>query len=144
MGVSLEHKKFVEELLQKPLIARIATSSKNGQPHVVPVWYGWDGESLWVSSYSNTRKIKDIKKNPKVSISIDVTGKKNKTKAVILEGEVSLVKEPLDFLRKQFTWIFKKYLGEEGVLEKSSQELINDPRNLLIRLKPNKVFTWKW
>jgi PPOX class probable F420-dependent enzyme len=140
--ITPETKKFIDEFLEEPLIARLATADPNGQPHVVPVWYAWDGESIWISSYSNTRKIADLEKNPKISIAIDITGDHGETKAVIFEGSAELVKEPRDFLQKQFLWIYKRYMGEEGVLEKSPQEWIADPHNLLIKLIPENVYIW--
>jgi nitroimidazol reductase NimA-like FMN-containing flavoprotein (pyridoxamine 5'-phosphate oxidase superfamily) len=60
MEISKEKKEFIDTFLQEPLLARIATADRAGQPHVIPVWYGWDGESIWISSYSNTSKIKDL------------------------------------------------------------------------------------
>lgn len=139
---SNEKKKFVNDLLARPLIARMATTDPKGQPHVVPVWYGWDGTSIWISSFSNTRKIKDLLQNPKISIAIDRVDEEGKSKAVIFEGSVTLVQAPRDFLHKQFTWIYTRYLGEEGVKEKEPQSWINDPQNLLIKLTPEQVFTW--
>lgn len=139
-----EKAKFINHFLEQPLIARMATADKNGQPHVVPVWYGWDGECLWISSFSNTRKITELEKNPRISVCIDVTGEAGGTKAVIFEGEVELVKKPAELLRRQFHWIYQRYLGEKGVLEKEPQEWIQDPHNLLIKLIPARVFTWNW
>jgi nitroimidazol reductase NimA-like FMN-containing flavoprotein (pyridoxamine 5'-phosphate oxidase superfamily) len=134
-----EETQFLNEYLQQPLIARIATADETGQPHVVPVWYVWDGEALWISSYSNTRKISDLKKNPKISIAIDDSDVNNNTRSVILEGQVELIREPREFLVKQFILIYTRYLGESGVLEEDPQEWINDPHNLLIKLKPEKI-----
>lgn len=135
---------FVNKILDEPLIARLATADLNGQPHVVPVWYAWDGKSIWVSSFSNTRKIKDLQNNPKLSIAIDTSDDDGKTSAVILEGKADLVVEPRDFLRKQFLWIYTRYLGEDGVKEKQPQEWIEDPHNLLVKLTPKNVYTWNW
>jgi general stress protein 26 len=144
LDLPLEKRAFVNDLLEKPLIARIATSDKNNQPHVVPVWFGWDGESIWISSYSNTRKVQDLETNQCVSIVVDIAEENGGTKAVILEGSATLVKEPHDLLNKQFYWIYERYLGKKGVMEKSPQSWINDPHNLLIRLIPDKVITWNW
>ncbi len=144
MEISEEKKQFINTFLEEPLLARIATADRSGQPHVIPVWYGWDGESIWISSYSNTRKIQYLEENPKIAIAIDVAGEEGETRAVIFEGQADLVKGPSDFLRKQFLWIYIRYLGEEGVLEKSPQEWIADPHNLLIKLVPEKIITWKW
>ena len=144
MEISKEKKQFIDTFLEEPLLARLATADRGGQPHVIPVWYGWDGESMWVSSYSNTRKVSDLEENPKIAIVIDIAGEKIDTKAVILEGQAELVKEPPEFLRKQIIWIYKRYLGEEGVLDKDPQEWITDPHNMLIKLTPEKVITWQW
>lgn len=139
-----DKKAFIDTFLEGSHIARLATADREGHPHVVPVWYAWDGESIWISSYSSTRKIKNLQENSNISIIIDVTGGEGKTRAVLFEGKSKLVKEPRDFLREKFYWIYKRYLGEEGVMAKSPQEWIEDPQNLLVFLKPEKVYTWKW
>jgi general stress protein 26 len=144
LDLPAEKRNFVNEFLEQPLIARIGTVDINNQPHVVPVWFGWDGESLWISSYSNTRKVHDLMANPKISVSIDVAILGGETKAVILEGSATLIREPREFLKKQFYWIYERYLRKEGVMQKSPQEWINDPHNLLIRLVPEKIITWNW
>jgi nitroimidazol reductase NimA-like FMN-containing flavoprotein (pyridoxamine 5'-phosphate oxidase superfamily) len=145
MNKLAEEKQIVmNQVLSQPLIARLATADLNNQPHVVPVWFGWDGEYLWISSFSNTRKVKDLQQNPKVSVAIDVSGDDGKTQAVIMEGQAELVVEPRGFLRKQFQWIYTLYLGEEGVKAKDPQEWIEDSHNLLIKLSPEQVYVWNW
>lgn len=139
-----ENRSLANSLLTEPLIARLATSDQNNQPHVVPVWFAWDGASIWVSSFSNTRKIKDIQQNPKISIAIDVGGATGGSKAVIMEGKAELVVEPREFLRKQFLWIYQRYLGEVGVKGKQPLEWIEDPHNLLVRFTPEQVLVWSW
>lgn len=139
-----DKKTFIDSFLEGAHIARLATADCEGRPHVVPVWYAWDGESIWISSYSSTRKIKNLEENRYVSIIIDVSGDEGETKAVLFEGNAKLVKEPHEFLRDKFYWIYKRYLGEEGVKAKSPQEWIEDPQNLLVCLTPEKVFTWMW
>jgi PPOX class probable F420-dependent enzyme len=143
-NISDEKKAFIDSFLEGSHIARLATVDRDGKPHVVPVWYAWDGETIWISSYSSTRKIMNLEENRKVSIIIDITGGEGETKAVLFEGQAQLIREPRDFLREKFYWIYKRYLGEEGVMAKNPQEWIEDSQNLLISLKPENVFTWKW
>ncbi|MFZ3069692.1 MAG: pyridoxamine 5'-phosphate oxidase family protein [Anaerolineaceae bacterium] len=142
--LSDEKKHFIDTFLEAPRLARMATVDKQGQPHVVPVWYGWDGESIWISAYADTRKIKNLEENPLISIAVDEVGESEKTSAVILEGQAQLLREPREFLRGQFLWIYKRYVGEEHIMEKTYQEWIEDPLNTLIKLTPRKVSTWNW
>ena len=133
---------MVQELLAQPVLARIATASpKTLRPHVVPVWFGWDGESLWISSFRSTRKIKNLQLNPYCSIAVDIADSGWDFQAVIFEGRVELVTEPVDFVREKTYWIYARYLGQEGALAPEPQSWMNDPENLLIKLTPERTYT---
>jgi len=135
-------KKSISLFLERVLLCRLATVDVKGHPHVVPLWYGWDGESLWISAYSSTQKIRHIRQNPYISVVIDSTINHSDNQAVVLEGKAELICAPRDFLEEKFIWIYKRYLGEEGVLAKDPQEWIKDPENLLIKLTPERVMSW--
>ena len=63
----------IDAFLATPsLLGRLATVSPQGIPHVVPVWFLWEDDAVWVSSYRSTRKIGDLERNPKCAIVIDV------------------------------------------------------------------------
>ena len=133
----------IEAFLSEPLLARIATVSAHDlQPHVVPVWYLWDGKSVWISSYSSTRKIRELQHNPKCSIVIDTTNQVGGLTAVLFEGRAELVTEPREFVQEMVTRVYTRYLGPEGVLAADPQEWIYSPENLLIKLTPEKTFAW--
>jgi PPOX class probable F420-dependent enzyme len=138
--LSEEQRQFVDTFLARPLIARMATAGTDGRPHVVPVWYAWDGVTLWISSFASTRKVKQLRKNPYISVAVDVSGAGEQTGGVILEGAVELVTEPRELVARQSTWIYTRYLGEAGVLEAEPQSWIHDPENLLIKLTPEEFF----
>lgn len=135
---------FINDFLAPARIARMATADKNGQPHVVPVWYAWDGESMWISAFSDTRKVKDLEENPLISIAVDESPDGNHASAVILEGTAELLHEPRAFLEKQFYWIYARYVGDEGIHGKAPEEWIKDPLNTLIKLTPKNIWSWNW
>ena len=142
--LSPEKRNFVNTFLSEPRIARMATANREGQPNVVPVWYAWDGNTLWISAYADTRKVKDLQENPLISVAIDEVSLEGKTQAVILEGKAVLLYEPAELLKRQFTWIYSRYVGADHVLEPTYQDWINDPQNTLIKLTPNKIYVWSW
>jgi general stress protein 26 len=78
-------------LLQKPLVVRMAVNDPNGYPHVVPVWFGLDGDDLMIFGYQNTRKIDYLQANPKGSVQI---GGDNGNDGYLLKGEYSLEPDP--------------------------------------------------
>ena len=130
--------------LSRPLIARLATvSAKTLQPHVVPIWYDWDGESLWISSYRSSRKIRDLEGNPLASVVIDVDEAGADPRAVLFEGRVVLIDTPRPIVEEISARIYRRYLGAEGVLAAEPQEWLHSPENLLVQLKPSLIKSWK-
>lgn len=131
-----------EEFLARPILGRLATASREGQPHVVPVWFLWEEDAVWISSYRSTRKVIDLERNPKCAIVVDVEEAIGGLSAVTLEGRAELVNTPVDKVKKRIEHIYIKYLGEDGVLEKDPQEWLNSPENVLIKLTPTRIKTW--
>ena len=132
----------IEALLAQPILARLATASPDGQPHVVPVWFLWEDGSAWVSSYHSTRKIRDLERNPRCALVVDVFEAKGGLTAVLLEGEAELVTGPRDELRARILRLYTKYLGPQGVLAPEPQEWLNSPENLLVKLTPRRTMSW--
>jgi general stress protein 26 len=133
----------LETVLQQPVLARIATTNPATlQPHVVPVWFLWDGASVWISAFDSTRKIKELKKNSLCSILVEPKESDGLLQAVLFEGEVELISEPRLLVESMTTKIYIRYLGENGVLAEDPQSWIHDPENLVIRMTPKKTYYW--
>ena len=138
-----DRKALIEAVLAEPVLARLATTNpKTLQPHVVPVWFMWDGESVWVSSFVSTRKIRELKHNPQGAILIESKQEGGKLTAVLLEGTVELVTEPRTLVSDIASRIYLRYLGAEGVKDPEPQSWLNDPENLLVRLTPKRIISW--
>jgi len=61
------------EFLGQTKLARIATSSKSNQPHVVPVGYEFDGTHFYFGGWNldKSLKFRNIRDNEKVALVID-------------------------------------------------------------------------
>jgi nitroimidazol reductase NimA-like FMN-containing flavoprotein (pyridoxamine 5'-phosphate oxidase superfamily) len=55
-------KEEIESFLSLPRISRLSTVRDDGRPHVVPVWYYYDGVNILVPTMKGSRKAKNIKK----------------------------------------------------------------------------------
>lgn len=135
-------KPWVAEFLAQPHLARLATCDPiTLQPHVVPVWYEWDGENAWISSFRSTRKINELKRNPRASLIIDIGRPGEPQKAVLLEGSVELISDPAQGVARGQR-VYSRYLGEEGALAAEPQSWLHDPQHLLIKLTPQRAYAW--
>lgn len=137
---------LMDEFLDRPFLARMATADPaTHQPHVVPVWYAWDGKTLWISAFRSTRKVRELVRNPRISVVIDVDASANPPpgiSAVLMEGKAEFFTQPRSEMEQKTEWIYRRYLGEEGVKAEEPQSWIRDPEALLIKLTPRFTKTW--
>lgn len=133
----------VADLMDQPVLARLGTvNPKTMQPHVVPVWFAWDGESLYISAFSSTRKVKDLLRNLRCSILVEPKENQgSKIQGVLLEGECEVISDQ-PYVSNKAIWIYEKYMGPEGVKAPEPQSWIVDPENRIIKLTPQKVYVW--
>jgi len=142
--MDVEKEQLAQALLAEPVLARLATANpKTMQPHVVPVWFLWDGSSLWISAFVSTRKVKDLLKNPHCAVLIEpIQSQGSPLQAVLLEGTAELISEPASLVAETSERIYAKYMGSEGVLAPEPQSWKQDPENRLVRLTPERRMVW--
>jgi general stress protein 26 len=138
-----DRRALIEAVLEEPVLARLATTnSRTMQPHVVPVWFLWDGQCVWISSFVSTRKIRELRHNPQGAVLIESKQEGGKLTAVLLEGPVELVAEPRPLVSEIAYRIYVRYLGPQGVEDPEPQSWLNDPQNLLVKLTPKRIISW--
>jgi len=85
----------VETLLtSEPLVAHLATSL-NDRPHVAPVWYLYDGETIEI--VTGGKKLDNIRMNPRVALSVQKDEAGHTEWMVSLLGTARLVDDEAAF-----------------------------------------------
>lgn len=113
-------------------VCRLATSSKDA-PHVVPVCYIFENGNFYIFTDYSTKKFKNIKENPRVSVVVDVY-RQPSNKAVFIQGSATIIekgkeyKEVYEKFYKKFYWV-KADPWEEGEAP-------------LLKVKPEKKVSW--
>lgn len=59
------------QFLQGPWGARLACVRHDGTPHVLPLWYEWDGRSIWVTASPGAQWKSYVRESRQVSLTID-------------------------------------------------------------------------
>jgi len=97
------------EFLQNMEECRIATTHDT-MPHVKPVSYIYENETVLIATDYDTRMYKNLSKNPKAAVSIDIYKNKGH-KAVCLQGKVQIIENGEEFSRvykkfhEKFEWV---------------------------------------
>ena len=98
------------ELLKSTVPARLAYLWLDGTPRVVPIWFHWDGHDLVLGSPPRAPKLKALRKNPKVALTIDSDSWPHKVLMVRGTAKVEMVPGVVP----EYALSAKRYLGEDG------------------------------
>lgn len=130
-----------DAFLREQRTCRVATASPVGQPHASPLWFIWDGNSLWLYSLTRSRRWVDIARNPNVAVVVDTGDSYNELRGVELVGSVTVVGEiprlgkvpapELEAVERDFAL---KYTG--------SPAKSHDGRHAWLKITPEHEFTW--
>jgi hypothetical protein len=130
----------VDEFLAAERTCRVATVGRDGRPHVAPLWFVWDGTSLWLSSVVRSQRWTDVMRDPRVAVVVDAGVEYAELRGVELSGSVVPVGEiprtgtPDPVLAEPERLFAGKYTG--GVQAQA------DGRHAWLRLTPEKLVSW--
>ena len=124
-------------------VARLATSGRDGQPHVIPFCYALDGERFYFvvdekpkrQTGKPLKRIRNILENPPVAFVIDdYADDWTQLDYVLVNGIAVLVADESEYTRVL------------GLLhERYPQYRLMDltfPRNTMVRITPTKILAW--
>jgi PPOX class probable F420-dependent enzyme len=98
-----------KKYLDDKSFANIATINKDGTPQVSPVWIERDGDQVIINSEKKRLKVKNVTRDPRVSISIQNPA--NPYEYVEIRGDVVEVTEKGG--SEGIDRLAKKYLGQD-------------------------------
>jgi nitroimidazol reductase NimA-like FMN-containing flavoprotein (pyridoxamine 5'-phosphate oxidase superfamily) len=133
---------WVASFLQLPILARLATTGASLRPHVVPVWFEWDGLNLWISIDQRSKKYRNLVENPFAAVTIDETWGGLRFRGVIFEGPLELITGPRSWTVGATERIYRRYMGQEGVATPTIQSMLNNGQHAVIKLAPANVIVW--
>lgn len=81
----------IAERLRDAVILWLASVRPDGRPHLVPVWFLWEGATILIFSKPKNQKIRNLRQNPAVTVSLDDTDEGDDV--VVLEGVAELVSD---------------------------------------------------
>ena len=124
-----------EFLLSEPArTAKLATVSKDGAPHVVPVWFDLDGERIVFTTGEDTAKGRAIQRDGRVALCVD--DERPPFSYVMVRGTAEISRDQEDLLRWS-TRIGGRYMGAERAEAFGRRNAV--PTELLVRVTPDRV-----
>ena len=125
------------DALGRESVAWIATVRPDGRPHVVPLWFLWDGESILVFSKAEAQKVRNLRHDRRVMVAVGAPGLE--TPAGLLEAvaELDPVATRAD-LPSGFVAKYRARLTELGLSGEAFAQVYPQP----IRIRPTRWLDW--
>ena len=107
--LSLLHDPVAEKLLVSTIPARLAYNWTDGSPRVVPIWFHWNGTEFVLGSPPKAPKLKAIRKDPRVALTID--GNDFPHQVLLIRGLARV--EECDGVAPEYAACATRYFGKE-------------------------------
>ena len=101
-------KQTEKKFLQKGELGRLATISRDGFPHVVPVSYLYFHGNICIAVDYGTRKFRNMMKNKKVAFVVDTV---DPNRGMLILGSVEIIEKGEQYnqiykaFHKRFAWV---------------------------------------
>ncbi len=141
----------IARVLKECHFAYLCTTGQYDQPHITPVFFLFNEKTneIFIFVYSGSKKIINIKLNPKVCVTVDVRNRENpfENQGVMAHGEAIIDKivdslsisqaENLMRIHKEFS---KKY---PLISEAPTHVKYLEFADVLVKVRVNKMVYWK-
>lgn len=127
----------IAELFAEFSVAHLCTVRPDGRPHVAPVSYMVEGDKAYVATPEGTVKLRNVRKNPKVSLSIAT--EPSPARYVVLEGNATVTTDSAARVLENVS--VRNYGPEAGPAV--AKEWLAAGVVMVIEIQVNKVLSWK-
>ena len=129
-GTSKLDKKDIERLFKARNLAFVSTLSKDGSPHLTPVWADFDGDYILINTFETSTKNKNVTRDPRIAISI--VEQNNPYNMVSIKGKV--VEQTTDGADDHLKKMATRYLGIGKYYYREPSH-----KRIVLKVKPEKI-----
>ena len=130
-------------LLASARTLQVATSGRDGQPHLVPMWFAVDSEGLIVfTTYGSSQKVRNLRRDPRITVLVEDGTSYEELRGVAIEGEAELIADP-ERTREVMRLVGQKYGGRTGQAGRSADARQRAfEKRVVVRVHPRRVRSW--
>jgi nitroimidazol reductase NimA-like FMN-containing flavoprotein (pyridoxamine 5'-phosphate oxidase superfamily) len=138
MPASLTREEAYAYLDSRPGWMVVTTIGRDGYPHSVPLGYFRMGDDIYIGGRASTARVRNVRRNPKVSLLIESGSSMNDIKGLLIQGNAELITEPARTLP-----LLQEASRRRGVPE---EQLPREPRPGpgYIRVRPQRFISWDY
>ena len=122
----------------------LCSLTKDGFPHPMPMWFGLEDDGAVVmTSFMKSQKVRNLERNPRVSLLIEDGEEYAKLRGVVMYGKAELLRDPeavLDSLGR----VMARNSNAPGVAPAVMRETLRRTaaKRVAIRVRPERSVSW--
>jgi len=131
----------LDDHLDEPNLCRFATTDPDGDPHVVPAWFHWDGERFWIGAQAGDHKVRNGRRLARAAVEVD--GDIRRKRGVLVRGSAWVV----DGAEGRSAYVrisqaqVRRYLPDRPPIEMANRMAEKgDP--VVIVVAPERILSW--
>jgi len=128
----------IDRLLRDEPIVWLSSVRPDGRPHLVPIWFSWDGREILIASKPNAQKIRNVRANPMVMLALGEA--EDDFDVGLLEGQAQLLDAPADAVLPASHLV--KYRRQMSAIGLSPTEFLAT-YSQVIRIVPTRYLPWR-
>jgi PPOX class probable F420-dependent enzyme len=122
-------------------VVHVGSLLPDGGPHVVPLWFVWLDDAIYVSGRRESTVCRNVNRDPRVALQFDRGLAWTEQAGVVVRGKAELLSPDEPAGRRALSAWFEKYRGElAGYGFAAYTEQIKEP--VMIRVRPDRLATW--
>ena len=127
----------VRRFLEQEPVVWLSTVRPDGRPHLVPIWFWWDGDALLVFSKPNAQKIRNLRARPSVMLALGDA--EDDFDVGMIEGTAELLERPTRALLPPGH--LRKYARQLAAIGLTADEYA-DTYSQVVRIVPSRALGW--
>jgi PPOX class probable F420-dependent enzyme len=120
--------------LERPRTAKLATVRADGRPHIAPVWFDMDGDTIVFTTWHTTVKAANMRREGRVCLCVD--DEAPRFAFAIVEGVASM-SDDLEEMARWAARIAGRYMGADQAESYGRRNGV--PGELLVRVTPTRI-----
>ncbi len=127
----------IDRMLRSERVIWLSTVSADGTPHLVPIWFSWDGEAVLVASKPGAKKVRNLRANPTAMLAL---GEPDEDFDVgMFEGAAELLDRPAAAVLP--AGHLAKYRDQMAAIGLTPAEFLAT-YSQVIRIRPTRFLPW--
>ena len=130
---SVDRRAGADAALRTDPVVWLSSVQRDGRPHLVPVWFHWDGEQIVAFSKPHARKVDNLRDQPRVMLAVGAPGPDFEVELIEATAELPAA-HAADLMPSGFGAKYRDLLHRAGLTVQRFAEVYSQP----IVLRPTR------